>query len=65
MTKDDALSTFARQLFSDPELDPEPEPEQPPDRSKNNLSPREGTNPTVHSDQDLQTFTAELFSRAD
>lgn len=58
---DDA--TFARRLFSS---EPEDEPEQPrPDPTKNNHSPREGTNPTGQDHDDLRTFTAELFSRAD
>jgi hypothetical protein len=57
---DDA--TFARRLFSS---EPEDEPTQPPDPTKNNHSPREGANPTGQDHDDLRTFTAELFSRAD
>ncbi len=62
MTDDEALSTFVRQLFSDPDLDPELEPEQPPDPTENNHSPIEGTNPTGQgADDDLRTFVDDLF----
>lgn len=58
---DDALAAFTRNLFGRPDTDAEDGQD---DGRPANHVPREGNNPTPVAGEDLRTFTAELFDRA-
>lgn len=60
---DEATRAWARALFADPDAPPAPAPDEPPDRTRGNVAPTEGANPTPTptADQSMRDFTRNLF----